>query len=436
MGKDGGTWDGQADISADVNGAINRISFAIHNGRTFDDIFEIIFDQLKLIIPYDRIGLSTLDESGETLTVVKVKSASPVGLGKGFSCPLKTTSLGALLESRGKRVINDLGEYVKRTGHETNYNEMLLDEGIRSSLVIPLFVAGRATGFMFFSSTEPNVYTREYLGERFDVLDLFVESIKDHLAVALEKGMTIARLEEANRQLKELSAMKDEFLSIASHDLRSPLTTIIGFGKSMQREGGDALTDWQQRSLGIMTRSAQHLLTLVDDILNVAKMNSGGLVLEKTAVEIRDVLRSSIAAMTFNAQNKNIAIKCDSDFEKLEMAVDRSKMFQLFNNLIGNAIKFSPEGETVLISEKLGGDVYRFEIKDNGPGIAKEQFGGIFEKFTQVGSSDAAQKDGVGLGLMICKKIVEAHSGGIGVKSEPGKGSTFHFTLPVEKAGD
>ena len=218
MGKDGGTRDGHAGVSADVNGAINRISFAIHNGRTFDDIFEIIFHQLKLVIPYDRIGLSTLDESGETLTVVKVKSAGRVGLGKGLSCSLKTTSLGELLESRGKRVINDLGEYVKRTGHETSYNKMLLDEGIRSSLTIPLFVAGKATGFIFFSSTEPNVYTREYLGERFDVLDFFVESIKDHIAVALEKGMTITRLEETNRQLKELNAMKDEFLSIASHD--------------------------------------------------------------------------------------------------------------------------------------------------------------------------------------------------------------------------
>ena len=435
MGKDGGIKSGQADILADVNGAINQISFAIHTGRTFDDIFEIIFEQLKLIIPYDRIGLSTLDESGETLTVVKVKSANPIGLDKGFSCSIKVTSLSALLESRGKRVINDLREYIKRTGHETTYNKMLLDEGIRSSLAIPLFVAGRPTGFMFFSSTEPNVYTREYLGDHFEVLDQFVESIKDHLAVALEKGMIVTRLEETNRQLKELNAMKDEFLSIASHDLRSPLTTIIGFGKAMQKEGGNPLSDWQQRSLEIMTRSAEHLLTLVDDILNVAKMNSGGLTLEKIEVDIREVLKSSIAAMTFNAQNKNITLKCESSFEKLEMAVDRSKMFQVFNNLIGNAIKFSPEGETVFISEKLEGDVYRFEIKDSGPGIAKEQFENIFEKFTQVGSSYAAQKEGVGLGLMICKTIVEAHSGSIGVESEPGKGSTFHFTLPVEKAG-
>ena len=431
-----GISDGQAGISADVNSAINRISFAIHTGRTFDDIFEIIFDQLKLIIPYDRIGLSTLDESGETLTVVKVKSANPIGLDKGFSCSLKTTSLGALLENRDKRVINDLREYQKRAGRETNYNKMLLNEGIRSSLALPLFVAGRPTGFMFFSSTEPNVYTREYLGEHFDVLELFVESIKDHLAVALEKGMIVTRLEETNRQLKELNAMKDEFLSIASHDLRSPLTTIIGFGKTMQTQGSDPLTDWQKRSLEIMTRSAQHLLTLVDDILNVAKMNSGKLALKKTVVSIRDVLKSSITAMTFNAQSKNIAIKCESDFEKLEMAVDRSKMFQLFNNLIGNAIKFSPGGETVSITEKLDGNVYRFEIKDNGPGIPKEQFDNIFEKFTQVGSDYAAQKEGAGLGLMICKKIVEAHGGSIGVDSEPGKGSTFHFTLPVETVGD
>ncbi|MFQ5431072.1 MAG: ATP-binding protein [Nitrospinota bacterium] len=431
-----GIKDGKAGISSDVNGAINRISFAVHNGRTFDDIFEIIFDQLKLIIPYDRIGLSTLDESGETLKVVKVKSARPIGLDKGFTCSIKLTSLGELLESRDKRVISDLAEYVKRTGHETNYNKMLLDEGIRSSLAIPLFVAGRPTGIMFFSSKEPNVYTREYLGEHFDVLEQFVESIKDHLAVALEKGMIIARLEETNRQLKELNAMKDEFLSIASHDLRSPLTSIILFGRSMQKESGGTLTDWQKRSLEIMTRSAEHLLTLVDDILNVAKMNSGRMFIEKEPTDIKAVLNESIAAMVFNAQNKNIDIKRESDFEKLEMMVDRSKMFQVFNNLIGNAIKFSPEGGSIHISERVDGNNYRFEIEDHGQGIAKEECDNIFEKFTQVGTYSAAKKEGSGLGLMICKKIVELHGGGIGVDSEPGKGSMFYFTLPVEKVGD
>jgi hypothetical protein len=423
--------DVQVDIFSGVSRAINRISSAIHTGRTLDDIFEIIFDQLKLIIPYDRIGLAILDEAGETLTVAKVKSANPIGLDKGFSCALKGTSLGALLESRGKRVINDLKEYVESAGHDTEYNKMLLDEGIRSSLTIPLFVAGRPTGIIFFSSVEPNVYTREYLGDHFDVLNEFVDSIRDHLAVALDKGMIISRLEETNAQLRELNAMKDEFLSIASHDLRSPLTSIILFGKTMHKEGDSNLTDWQRRSLNLMTRSAQHLLTLVDDILNVAKMNSGRMFIEKEPVDIRAVLGESITAMTFNAQSKNITIKRGSGFEKLELPADRSKMFQLFNNLIGNAIKFSPEGGSVYISEKLDGKSYRFEIEDHGPGIAKEEFDRIFEKFTQGGAGSAAKKEGSGLCLMICKKIVELHGGSIGVDSEPGKGSKFHFTLPV-----
>ena len=418
-----------------INETINRLSSAIHTGRTFDEIFEIIFDQLKLVIPYDRIGLSMLDEAGETMTVAKVKSINPIGLDKGFSCALSKTSLGVLLESRGTRVINDLEEYIRETGHDTSYNKMLLEEGIRSSLTIPLFVADRPTGFIFFSSTQPNAYTSERLGDQFDFLDEFVESLKDHLAIALEKGMIISRLQETNRRLKELNAMKDEFLSIASHDLRSPLTTIIGYGKSMQVEGNSRLTDWQKKSLDVMTRSAEHLLTLVDDILNVANTDSGRLALEMEEVDIKSILTESISAMEFNALNKNITIDREADFEELLLAADKSKMFQVFNNLIGNAVKFSPEGSTLKIFEKLDRETYRFEIKDQGPGIAKEEFERIFEKFAQLNNGKEAQKQGMGLGLMICQKIVEAHRGTIGVASEPGKGAKFHFTLPVKKIG-
>ncbi|GMT42769.1 MAG: hypothetical protein IEMM0002_1180 [bacterium] len=415
-----------------VNNAINKISSAIHTGATFDEIFEIIFDQLKTVIPYNRIGLSTLDESGENLTVIKAKSDKPTSLGKGYSCGFRRTSLLKVLEARKIRVISNLKEYVERTGRKTDYNEKLLKEGVRSSLTIPLFVAGRPTGFLFFSSLKPNAYTKESMGDHYEFFRKFVDSMQDHIAVALEKGMAITRLQETNAKLKELSALKDEFLSIVSHDLRSPLTAIIGFGRMLTRDRNNPLNEKQGKSVKIILRSAEHLLILLNDVMGVATMNSGRMELNLAKVRISGVLKESITAMSFNAKSRNIKIKHESKCTNLEIMADKSKMFQLFNNLIGNGIKFSPEGKTLVIGECCSADVYRFEITDNGPGIDEKYHEAIFEKFVQLGKIKSKKRSGTGLGLSICKMITDLHGGTIGVNSEPGEGSTFYFDIPAK----
>ena len=430
-----------------VNRTIMEINSAIHSGATLDEMFEIIFDQLKRIIPYDRIGLSLLDEKLEFITVAKVKSDNPILLNKGYRVHFASANLAALLnpaaawsdahslmEGGKRRIIYDLKEYVADKKRESHYNATLLQEGIRSSLTVPLYVEGKPTAIIFFSSRKPGVYTPEHMGQHYDTCMKSLATVQENLAVALEKSLTITRLEETNRRLKELLAMKDDFLSIASHDLRSPLTAIIGFGKMMSEK--TPVTELQRRGLEIMVNSAGHLLVLVDDILALAKANAAGMEVNLAPTTIGDILRDSISAMSFNAHNKEIVLDHVPLKPSPELALDRSKIFQVFNNLISNAIKFSPVGGTVILRESVANGSYRFEVEDGGPGISEEDRKKLFTKFVQVGGDEAVKAKGTGLGLAICKMIVNGHGGDIGVGGEPGKGAIFHFTLPLKEKGN
>ncbi|MBI5638596.1 MAG: PAS domain S-box protein [Nitrospinae bacterium] len=429
-----------------VNRTIMEINSAIHSGSTLDEMFEIIFDQLKRIIPYDRIGLSLLDEKLEFIAVAKVRSDNPILLPKGYRIHLASTNLPALLNpaaswrdahsvmAGGKyRIIYDLKEYVVDKKRDSHYNATLLKEGIRSSLTVPLYVEGKPTAILFFSSRTPGVYTPEYMGRHYDTCMKSLAAVQENLAVALEKSLTITRLEETNRRLEELLAMKDDFLSIASHDLRSPLTAIIGFGKMMAEK--TVVTEMQRRGLEIMVNSAGHLLTLVDDILALAKTNAASMEVNLAATTVGDILLDSISAMSFNAHNKEIVLEHVPLTPSPELALDRSKIFQVFNNLISNAIKFSPVGGTVILRESVTNGSYRFEVEDSGPGISGEDQKKLFTKFVQVGD-EAAKAKGTGLGLAICKMIVNGHGGDIGVGGELGKGAVFHFTLPLKGKGN
>ncbi|MBI3794741.1 MAG: GAF domain-containing sensor histidine kinase [Nitrospinae bacterium] len=419
-----------------------EILSVLHTGKTMDEIFDAIFAELKKIIPYDRIGLSLITDDGK-ITEHKVKSDAPIELGKGYSCQLSYTTLGTVLSGSGeivekyshtivgkRRVIHDLAEYVREKGRVTPYNQQLLHEGVRSSLAIPLFLGGKPAGFLFFSSRRPNVYTREHLCGDYDVCMHLLEAIRPHLALAVDKGVTITTLRETNQKLNELLKMKDDFLSIASHDLRSPLTTIIGYCRFVA--GKTEMTEAQRKMVDAIGNSAGHLLLLVDDMLTLAKANAGEMSLNLQNSAPGDVLEQSILAMAFNAHNKRVEIK-HFRAARREGLLDSSKMFQVFNNLIGNAIKFSYADGEIEIRETLTDDQYFFSVRDNGPGISEDDQKKLFGRFVQVGDDAAKKHMGTGLGLMICRMMVEKHGGKIWVESEIGKGATFSFTIPLGK---
>jgi PAS domain S-box-containing protein len=236
-------------------------------------------------------------------------------------------------------------------------------------------------------------------------------------------------LEAANARLKQLDRLKDVFLGVVSHELRTPIHAIMGFAGILEDEMAGPLAPEQHAYLARLLESAELLRTLVDDLLDVTRIQAGELPLDRREVALREVVegvQASLApAMEQRAQQMRLEVPADLP----AVWADEQRTFQVLANLLNNASKFAGPGEIVVCAVEAAGFV-RCEVIDRGPGIDAENQRRIFERFTQLGEGNH-RRHGLGLGLGICKGLVEAHGGEIGVQSEPGKGSTFWFTLPV-----
>lgn len=239
-----------------------------------------------------------------------------------------------------------------------------------------------------------------------------------------------SELQRAQEAQKEAQRVKQEFYQMVSHDLRTPLTTVQFFisvllkGNYGELSGRGAKA--AERSQSALTR----LLSMVNSLLDIEKLSSEGFELELCKCRLEDLLRrASESVLGFAEMNKvslELSIKDDIEFD-----ADPDRIIQVLVNLISNAVKFSEEGQTVRLAGKLEGDRVEISVCDHGRGIPNESRARIFEKFKQVSKEDASEKGGTGLGLPICKMIVEAHGGEIGVESEMAKGSRFWFWIPL-----
>ena len=243
--------------------------------------------------------------------------------------------------------------------------------------------------------------------------------------VAEEKARYSAELADKNRELEKLSQIKDEFVSIVSHDLRSPIGVIQGFAKVM-------LPDAEQSGQNLkpvkaIIRSADRLLSLINDILDLARVEAGEMKLSFSNMEVNGLVKETLKAAEFNAEQKRIRLVYEPGDAPKVIRADNNKLFQVMNNLIGNAIKYSPENDTITVrGSSVNGDL-KISVSDNGPGLSEEEQLTVFDRFKQVGGTHA----GSGLGLAICKQLVELHNGRIWVESKQGKGASFLFSLPT-----
>lgn len=231
------------------------------------------------------------------------------------------------------------------------------------------------------------------------------------------------------KQLKEVEEMKQQFVAMISHDLRTPLTSVCGFLEMLEHGAYGSLSDQGQQRTQLAERNISRLISLINDLLDMEKLESGRLELAPETIPLEPVaVRSVDAVRVFAEQHKvNIVI------EPMDCTVyaDGNRLVQVLVNLISNAVKFSPADSTITVSARPKGDLIDVRIADQGRGVPPQFREAIFERFRQVKTTDATQKGGTGLGLAICKAIVEQHGGAIGVESEEGKGSTFWFTVPV-----
>ena len=265
----------------------------------------------------------------------------------------------------------------------------------------------------------------------FDDLQQLNVVLEDEVEKATaELRRTNVELQLANEEIQAASQMKSQFLAHMSHELRTPLNAIIGFSEILEDETFGSVNDRQKRYIQNILKSSRHLLELINDILDLTKVEAGKMELVQTEFILAECLGQSIDVVDPLASSKSIEVVQEITPSIGIVNADEGRIKQIFLNLLSNAIKFTPEEGTVTVTVVEKDSVIEISVSDTGIGIKKEYQDLIFSEFRQVEETYARRYEGTGLGLALTKRLVELHSGRIWVESEEGKGSTFYFTLP------
>jgi PAS domain S-box-containing protein len=241
---------------------------------------------------------------------------------------------------------------------------------------------------------------------------------------------------QAKALAEESNKIKSEFIANMSHELRTPLNSVIGFSQMLNEKIFGDLNEKQVHYVSNIQKSGNHLLELINDILDISKIESGNMDYSPETTDFKQIMDEIIVLIDPLVKEKNIDFEVSSDFEKLEINVDKMKIKQIMFNLLSNAIKFTPNNGKVWFDSKIINGNVQISVSDTGIGIPLEEQKAIFAPFKQVSSSTSRTHGGTGLGLSIAKHYIEMHSGYIRVESEVGKGSTFTFTVPINSRND
>lgn len=364
--------------------------------------------------------LCFLDEAGEDGTVRRLEVAFADPAHSGLADRLRMSGPGEgvrtpqarVLESGQPLLLADLADPDRQ--ERAAGTETLRDAGFRSMIVLPLLSHGESFGVLSFA--------RAGAGGGYSPTDLaFAKELARRIAVAIDNARLYQRAQTATRT-------RDDLIASVSHDLRTPLGTIIATAELLSQIA--APEEKRQRWVEALRRSANWMKRLIDDLVDIARIEAGRFTIEEQTCAVGELLREAIALMQPVAQQKKLRLMGESALA-VELLCDPNRILRVFSNLIGNAIKFTSEGGAITVRAELAGGEVRFSVTDSGSGIAAQELPHIFERFWQARNT---ARMGAGLGLAIAEGIVKAHGGKIWADSELGKGSTFFFTLPLDRA--
>ena len=340
------------------------------------------------------------------------------------SIPLEGTFAGRAVSERRTIHIHDAAavsevEYpFGRANQRVNNN--------RTVVATPLVREGVAIGAIILRRMEVRPFTEKQIA--------LLETFADQAVIAIENVRLFQELQATNRQLEVASQHKSEFLANMSHELRTPLNAIIGFSEVLIERMFGELNERQDDYLRDILTSGRHLLSLINDILDLAKVEAGHMELEPGRFSLPEALENGLTMVKERASNHGIALHLEIDPALDVIEADERKVKQVVFNLLSNAVKFTPDGGEISVTASIGPggveDGVCIAVRDTGIGIAREEQALVFEEFRQAGLASSQKHEGTGLGLALSKRFVELHGGRIWVESEVGVGSTFSFTLP------
>jgi signal transduction histidine kinase len=345
--------------------------------------------------------------------LVNAYQATPLRLGEGAT--------GRAAETRTPTQIADLSgeqEFATR-----GLRPILSRLGYQSLMAVPLLLDQKIMGALTIYRRQPGSFAPEIV----NLLGTFATQS----VLAIQNARLFREIENKGRELEAANRHKSEFLANVSHELRTPLNAIIGFSEVLGERMFGELNEKQAEYTEDILSSGRHLLSLINDILDLSKIEAGRMELEVTTFYLPDAIANALLLIRERASRHGIKLDRVIDDRLGDFTGDERKLKQILVNLLSNAVKFTPEGGQIKVEATLGDSAVIVSVTDTGIGIAKDDQEAIFEEFRQVGSNYAHKREGTGLGLSLTRKFVEMHGGKIWVESELRKGSTFTFTLPL-----
>jgi signal transduction histidine kinase len=417
------TRTGELTRSVEELTALGDVSRALSSTLDLDTVLQTIVSRANQLAGTDACSVFEYDEATEAFhlraannlddEVVALARQTPIRRGEGVQ--------GRMAVTRQPVQVPDIAQGDVYRGP---LRHVLLRTGTRALLAIPMLLEDQLIGGLTVNKKTPGEFPPE-------VIEL-LKTFAAQSALAIQNARLFREIEEKSRQLEVASQHKSEFLANMSHELRTPLNAIIGFSEVLGERLFGELNEKQEEYLKDIHASGQHLLSLINDILDLSKIEAGRMELELTDFDLPTAIDNALTLVRERAGRRGIVLHQAADEGLGQIRGDERKIKQVLLNLLSNAIKFTPDGGRIDVWARAADGAVEMSVSDTGVGIAPADQGAIFEEFRQVGTADK-KVEGTGLGLALSRKFIELHGGRIWVESQVGTGSTFTFTIPVRR---
>jgi signal transduction histidine kinase len=400
----------------DVLEAANRCARALGSSLEMERAFGAFIREVRGLIPFARTAIVLVE--GETARTIATA-------GVGATTVFPPGSTGPLRGSVLERVLT--GEVVVRgelEDHVYPEDTLLLGLGLNSELVVPLVLGARPIGMISISRAEPAAFTAEEI----ELLTLLGRLV----ATAVQNIRSYEAERQTVEELRRLSALRADFVSLVSHELRSPMAAVIGAARTLEQRWRTLAPGQREAFLALIADETNRLAALIGDVLDTSRIEAGTFSYSFSDVDLSRLVQDAVSLAALGQDEVRVSARVPDSLPRIRG--DRERLRQVLANLIDNAVKYSPSGDSVEVSASQENGTVRITVSDHGPGIPAEQQRIIFEKFGR--AEVPGSKPGTGLGLFIARSIAEAHGGTLDVTSHAEAGATFTLTLPLSAAAD